>query len=64
MPKPPFSKEISGTIWPITEYKGFHTFPRCIFPKVNLISLQEFELAQNDSAVKRFNNYTSRKPQS
>ena len=40
--------------------KGVHTFPKGICPKVNVIARLEFELAYNDSAVRRFNHYTTR----
>ena len=44
------------------EEKGVHTFPKGIFPKVNVISRLEYELAYYDSAVHRFNYYTTRTP--
>ena len=40
------------------EDKGVHTFPYGICPKVNIIAQLEFELANYDSAVHRFNHYT------
>ena len=43
--------------------KGFNTFPKGICPKVNLIARLEYELAYYDSAVHRFNHYTTRTPQ-
>ena len=41
---------------------GVHTFPKGICPKVNVIARLEFELAYYDSAVHRFNHYTTRTP--
>ena len=41
------------------EDKGVHSFPKGIFPKVNVIARLEFELAYYDSAVLRFNHYTT-----
>ena len=37
-----------------------HTFPKGICPKVNVIVRLEYELAYNDSAVHRFNHFTTR----
>ena len=37
-----------------------HTFPKGICPKVNIIAFLELELVYYDSAVYRFNPYTSR----
>ena len=42
------------------EDKWVHTFPKGIFPKVNVIARLEYELAYYDSAVHRFNHYTTR----
>ena len=44
------------------EDKGVHTFPKGICPKVNIIARLENELAYYDSAVHRFNHYTTRTP--
>ena len=44
------------------EDKGVHTFPKGICPKVNVIARLEYELAYYDSAVHRFNDYTTRIP--
>ena len=44
------------------EDKGVHTFPKSICPKVNVIARLEYELAYYDSAVHRFNHYTTRTP--
>ena len=44
------------------EDKGVHTFPKGICPKVNVIARLEYELASYDSAVHRFNHYTTRTP--
>ena len=44
------------------EDKGVHTFPMEICPKVNVIARLEYELAYYDSAVDRFNHYTTRTP--
>ena len=44
------------------EDKGVHTFPQGICPKVNVIERLEFELAYYDSAIHRFNHYTTRTP--
>ena len=56
MPKP-FSEKNSS--W---EDKGVHTFPKGICPKVNVIARLEYELAYYDSAVHRFDHYTTRIP--
>ena len=57
MPKP-FSKKYYLThSW---EDKGVHTFPKGICPKLNVIARLEYELAYYDSAVHRFNHYTTR----
>ena len=42
------------------EEKGVHTFPKGISLKVNVIARLEFELAYYDSAVQRFNYYSTR----
>ena len=42
------------------EDKGVHTFPKGIYPKVNVIARLEYELAYYDSAVHRFNHHTTR----
>ena len=44
------------------EDKGFYTFPKSICPKVNVIARLEYELTYYDSAVHRFNHYTTRTP--
>ena len=44
------------------EDKGVHTFPKGICPKVNVIARLEYELAYYDSAVHRFNHYTTKTP--
>ena len=44
------------------EDKGFHTFPKGIWPKVNVIARLEYELDYYDSAVHRFNHYTTITP--
>ena len=36
------------------EDKGVHTFSKGIFPKVDALAQLEFELAYNDSAIRRF----------
>ena len=41
---------------------GVYTFPKGICPKVNVIARLEYELAYYDSAVHRFNHYTTRTP--
>ena len=41
---------------------GVHTFPKGICPKVNVMARLEYELAYYDSAVHRFNHYTTRTP--
>ena len=46
----------------IWEDKGVHTFPKGICPKVNVIARLEYELEYYDSAVHRFNHYTTRTP--
>ena len=52
MPKPFFYLTHS---W---EDKGVRTFRKGICPKVNVIARLEYELADYDSAVHRFNHYT------
>ena len=42
------------------EDKGVHTFPKGICLKVNVIVRLEYELVYYDSAVHRFNHYTTR----
>ena len=42
------------------EDKGVYTFPKSICPKVNVIARLEYKLAYYDSAVHRFNHYTTR----
>ena len=44
------------------EDKGVHNFPKGICPKVNVIARREYELGYYDSAVHRFNHYTTRTP--
>ena len=44
------------------EDKGVHTFPKGICPKVNVIERLVHGLAHYDSAVHRFNYYTTRTP--
>ena len=44
-------------------FKGVHTFPKGICPKVNVIARLDFELVHDDSAVQRFNHYTTRTPE-
>ena len=44
------------------EDKGVYTFPKSICPKVNVIARLEYELTYYDSAVHRFNHYTTRTP--
>ena len=44
------------------EDKGFHTFPKGICPKVNVIARLEYELTYYDSAVHSFNHLTTRTP--
>ena len=44
------------------EDKGVHTFPKGIGPKGNVIARLEYELAYYESAVHRFNHYTTRTP--
>ena len=39
-----------------------YTFPKGICPKVNIIVWLEYQLAYYDSAVYRFNHYTTRTP--
>ena len=42
------------------EDKGVHAFPKGICPKMNIIVRLEYELTYYDSAVHRFNHYTTR----
>ena len=44
------------------EDKGVHTFPKGIWPKMNVIARLEYEFAYYDSAVHRFNHYNTRTP--
>ena len=44
------------------EDKGVQTFPKSICPKLNVIARLEYELTYYDSAVHRFNHYTTRTP--
>ena len=44
------------------EDKGVHTFPKGICPKVNVIVQLVYELVYYDSAVHRFNHYTTWTP--
>ena len=44
------------------EDKGVHTFPKGIFPKVNVIARLEYELTYYGSALHRFKNYTTTTP--
>ena len=41
---------------------GVHTYPKGICPKVNVTARLEYELTNYDSAVHRFNHYTTRTP--
>ena len=47
---------------PFGRIRRFYTFPKGICPKGNVIAWLEFELAYYDSAVHRFNYYTTRIP--
>ena len=55
---------LDGFVWfrGSWEDKGVHTFPKGICLKVNIIARLEYELAYYDSAVHRFNHYTTRTP--
>ena len=44
------------------EDKGVHTFPKGICPKVNVIARLEYELANYDPVVHRFDHYTTWTP--
>ena len=44
------------------EDTGVHTFPKGICPKVNVIARLEYKLMYYNSAVHRFNHYTTRTP--
>ena len=56
--------------WPGVEPKSpgpwedivVHTFPKSIYPKVNVIARLEYELAYYDSSAHCFNHYTTRTP--
>ena len=61
MPKP-FSEKNWYYLTHSWEDKGVHIFPKGICPKVNVIAWLEYELAYYDSAVHRFNHYTTRTP--
>ena len=41
---------------------GVYTFPEGVCPKMNVIAQMEFELAYYDSAVHRFEYFTTRTP--
>ena len=63
MPKPFSLKNSSGTIQPIAGMiRVFIPFPRVFAWKVSVIARLEYELAYYDSAVHRFNHYTTRTP--
>ena len=55
---------VRPTILPIAggRIRGVHTFPKGIWPKVNVIARLEYETAYYDSAVHRFNHYTTMTP--
>ena len=61
MPKP-FSKKKQYYLTHNWEDKRVHTFPKGICPKVNIIARLENELSYYDSAIRRFNHYTTRTP--
>ena len=42
--------------------KRVHTFPKGVCPIMNVIAWLEYELAYYDSAIHRFNHYTTRTP--
>ena len=44
------------------EDKGTHTFSKGICPKVNVMAQLYFELTYYESAVQRFNHYTTKTP--
>ena len=61
MSKPPLLEEQkSYYLTHSWEDKGFHTFPKGICTKVNLIARLKFEHFYFGSAVERFTNYTTR----
>ena len=37
--------------------RGFHTFPKGIFPKLNVIAQVDIELAYYDSVIQCFNHF-------
>ena len=49
-----YGRQLTGNYW---DDKGVHAFHKRICMKVNVIAPVEFELAYNDSAVHRFNQY-------
>ena len=59
----PFPTTIAITPRAPPRAKEVHTFPKGICPKVNAIARLEYELAHYDSAVHRFNHYTTRTPE-
>ena len=65
MPNSSFSKNTRDTILSYCWVdKEFHTFPKGIFSKVNVIARLEYELIYYDSTVHRFNHYTTMTPPS
>ena len=52
-------KNSTGTIQPIAEVIGGHTFPEGISPKVNVITRLEIELAYYDVAVQFVSLYAN-----
>ena len=58
-------KDSGGTIYPIAgRIRGVHTFTKGLCPKVKVIARLEYELVYCDTAVHRFNHYTTRTPPS
>ena len=44
---------------PYLRYKGVHTFPKSIYPKVNAVRRLDFEFVYYDLAVQRFKHFTT-----
>ena len=57
-----FPKGVSAMWTHSWEHNGVYTFRKGICPKVNVIARLEYELAYYNSAVHRFNHYTTRTP--
>ena len=60
MPKLSLLKNNSGNISPVAGGgEDFHSFPKCISLRVNVIAQLEFELTYFDVVVQYVNHYTT-----